>query len=209
MAKPMLDGKLMFPTQYLASEEFLEKDVTLTIKGVKIDNLQMSDGGTEDKPVVMFEKTDKKLVLNKTNATTIAKLYGSEARGWAGKAITLYPTECQAFGKTVDCIRIRSKAPKSTPKPATDSGESKSEPEAATDADSPGSETGTDFKQSLSLVRIRVQTEDFSLESYRDTKQIYLDAGLVWNKRWDDLVQTKEWHTIIKAMYEGLKEVEA
>ena len=209
MAKPMLDGKLMFPTQYLASEEFLEKDVTLTIKGVKIDNLQMSDGGTEDKPVVMFEKTDKKLVLNKTNATTIAKLYGSEARGWAGKAITLYPTECQAFGKTVDCIRIRSKAPKSKPSPEPEA--APAEPVSAADAgpEQPASGSGSDFKQSLSLVRIRVKTEDFSLESYRDTKQIYLDAGLVWNKRWDDLVQTKEWHTIIKAMYEGLKEVEA
>jgi len=120
MSKPTLDGKLMFPTQYLASEEFTGKDVPLTIKDVRVENLRMSDGGTEDKVILTFTKTDKKLVLNKTNATTIAKLYGGEARAWVGKTITLFPTECSAFGKTVDCIRVRSTKPKH--KPASDPG---------------------------------------------------------------------------------------
>ena len=115
MSKPMLDGKLMFPTEYLAAEEFGGKDVTLTIRDVKFDDLKLNDGGTERKPIVYFEKTKKKLVLNKTNATTIAKLHGSEARGWIGKRIALFPTECQAFGNTVDCIRVRSKLPKAEP----------------------------------------------------------------------------------------------
>ena len=130
MSKPTLDGKLMFPTQYLASEEFTGKDVPLTIKDVRVENLRMSDGGTEDKVILTFTKTDKKLVLNKTNATTIAKLYGGEARAWVGKTITLFPTECNAFGKTVDCIRIRSTKPK--PKPASDPGSAPAtEPQAA------------------------------------------------------------------------------
>ena len=40
MAKPMLDGKLLFPSDYLAAEEFGGKDVTLTIKGVKLDDYE-------------------------------------------------------------------------------------------------------------------------------------------------------------------------
>jgi len=111
MARPMLDGKLMFPNEYLAAEEFGGKDVTLAIRNVKFDDLKLTDGATERKPIVFFEKTKKKFVLNKTNATTIAKLHGAEARGWAGKRITLYPTTCQAFGKTVDCIRVRDNVP--------------------------------------------------------------------------------------------------
>ncbi len=112
MSKPMLDGKLMFPTQFLASEEFNDKDVTLKIKAVQIENLRMVDGGAEDKPILTFEKTDKKLVLNKTNATTIADLYGNKAESWAGQSITLFPTTCQAYGKQVNCIRIRAGKPK-------------------------------------------------------------------------------------------------
>ena len=115
MTKPMLDSKLLYPTEYLASEEFLGKDVTLTIKGISIDNLRMADGGVEQKPVLTFTKTDKKLVLNKTNATTIAELHCAEARDWVGKQITLFPTTCTAFGKNVDCIRIRPTVKQSQP----------------------------------------------------------------------------------------------
>ena len=53
----------------------------------------------------------KKLVLNKTNATTVAKLYGPRPSQWAGKRIVLFPTQCEAFGKTTDCIRVRPTAP--------------------------------------------------------------------------------------------------
>jgi hypothetical protein len=123
MTRPVLDGKLMFPSEYLAAEEFDGKDITLTIKDARFDDLRTVDGGTKRKPLLYFGETDKKLVLNKTNATTIAKLHGAEAREWAGKRITLYATECQAFGKTVECIRVRAKIPK--PK-AGDANESKS-----------------------------------------------------------------------------------
>ena len=57
MSKPMLDGKLMFPSDYIAAEEFGGKDVTLTIREVLLDDLKMTDGSTERKPVLLFEKT--------------------------------------------------------------------------------------------------------------------------------------------------------
>ena len=202
MSKPMLDGKLMFPTQYLASEEFLDKDVTLVIKDVKIDNLQMSDGGAEDKPVLVFEKTDKKLVLNKTNAITIANLHGSEARDWAGKSITLYPTECQAFGHTVDCIRIRSNPPKTHPKP-------KPEVEPEQVKVPPASDTpsgGADIKKEVAWLQLVVQTEDFTLDNFRAARDLYQKTGLEWKPKWDELVQSKEFYTILPQMYEAIKE---
>jgi len=51
------------------------------------------------------------LLLNKTNAKTIAQLYGKRPADWVGKLITLYPTTTEAFGKTQDCIRIRNQVP--------------------------------------------------------------------------------------------------
>jgi len=51
------------------------------------------------------------LLLNKTNAKTIAQLYGNKPGLWAGKLITLYPTTTEMAGDTVDCIRVRNSVP--------------------------------------------------------------------------------------------------
>jgi hypothetical protein len=51
------------------------------------------------------------LALNKTNAKTIAQLYGNNPGKWAGKLITLYPTTTEVGGRTEDCIRVRNQVP--------------------------------------------------------------------------------------------------
>lgn len=65
----------------------------------------------ENKLIVWFRELDKGLVLNKTNATTIANLYGPETDDWAGKRITLFWAVTEYQGKPCDSIRVRSKAP--------------------------------------------------------------------------------------------------
>ena len=51
-----------------------------------------------------------------------------------------------------------------------------------------------------------VEMQDFTLEKYREVKDIYMDAELPWQKKWDLLVQAKEYGTIIKAMVKAIKE---
>lgn len=105
---PDLNVDLMFPSKYLKAADLLGKDATVTISGVKADDLQMTNGTKERKYVISFVGTDKMLVLNKTNAKSIAAaLNEKRAVKWAGQKITLYPTECMAFGKITDCIRVR------------------------------------------------------------------------------------------------------
>jgi hypothetical protein len=100
--------ELMFPSKYLRAADFLGKTVTKTIKRVDSDKLKMQDGSSEKKYIVHFEDTEKMLVLNKTNAYKIADVLGEkDAMKWAGREISLYPTTCQCFGKTVDCIRVK------------------------------------------------------------------------------------------------------
>lgn len=107
MTKAMLGGKLMFPSDYIAAVECRGKDVTLTIQGVQIEQMQMQKGKKEPKPILTFKETKKKLALNKTNASSIAEMYGAEAEKWSGKRITIYPTRTQFGRDTVDCIRVR------------------------------------------------------------------------------------------------------
>ena len=62
--------------------------------------------GEDKKLVLVFSNEDTSLVLNKTNATTLAELYGPETSEWEGKAIKLVPSTTSYQGKMVKCIRI-------------------------------------------------------------------------------------------------------
>lgn len=98
---------LMFPSDFVKAGDLDGKDATKTIKAVTMDELTMSGGRKETRPVIRFSDAEKKLVLNKTNATAIAGMYGNETDAWIGKKITMYPTETQFGSETVDCIRVR------------------------------------------------------------------------------------------------------
>jgi hypothetical protein len=112
-SKVTLEGKLMFPNDYIAAAEFKGRDVTLTIAAINAEHLQLEGGTKKEKMVMRFQGTVKKFVCNKTNANSIAQIpgYGSEASAWVGKRITLYPTKCLAFGEMVECIRVREVKP--------------------------------------------------------------------------------------------------
>lgn len=99
--------KLLFPSNYVGAHDLKGKDVTLTIEAVAIEELTMAGGKTENKPIVRFKGASKALVLNKTNAKSIAKQHGKTTDDWIGKQITLYPTTTKCGRETVDCIRIR------------------------------------------------------------------------------------------------------
>lgn len=93
----------LYPSRYVRAADLNGRRVTVTIKHVAVERMGQ-DG--EAKPVVYFKNATKGLVLNRTNALVIAALYGPETDAWAGKAITLYPTQVRAFGATHDCIRV-------------------------------------------------------------------------------------------------------
>ena len=100
--------ELMFPSKYLRAADFMGKSVTKTISKVDSEKLRLADNSKVSKYIVHFEDTEKMLVLNKTNAYAIADaLNEKDALKWIGRQITLYPTTCEAFGKTVDCIRVQ------------------------------------------------------------------------------------------------------
>lgn len=120
-----MDYRLLFPNDYIAAHDLRGKDVAKTIKAVTVENLRMSGGRSEKKPIVLFSDTPKKLVLNKTNAKLIAAQHGTDTDKWPGKRVTLYPTTTLFGTATVDCVRIREKpaqrqAPVNQPAPVDD-----------------------------------------------------------------------------------------
>lgn len=101
----------MMPSKWLRASDVDEDGVVMTIKSVEEETIGQG-ANAEDKWVLYFKEVEKGLVLNKTNMTTIAKLCGDDTDDWPGKRITLYSTETLFEGKTVECVRIKSKAPK-------------------------------------------------------------------------------------------------
>ena len=107
----MAHWKKFFDFRFVGAEDIEEHgDVAVTIKEVKLDEVR-TEAGKENKLCLLFAGKDKGMVLNKTNAKTIAKLHGGEVEGWVGKRISIFATTCQAFGETVSCIRVRDKVP--------------------------------------------------------------------------------------------------
>ena len=96
-----------FPSKYLKAADLQGRDVP-----VRIARVDMEDIGDEDhKPVVYFEGKARGLVLNKTNANTIATMYGDDTDAWAGKTITLITAQVDFQGKSVEAIRVKIQRP--------------------------------------------------------------------------------------------------
>ena len=96
------------------------KSLVITIDKVARETLDNKKGGKDAKLIIAIRGHEKGFACNVTNAKAIAGMYGHDTRKWIGKSIALYATTTNAFGETVECIRVKPTIPKG----------SKSEPES-------------------------------------------------------------------------------
>ena len=101
----------LFDSDYLHHYDLPEKEYVVEIDKVEACELTGQGGRKTKKPLVFFKGHKKALGLNKTNAKTIIRLYGTQVEDWVGKRVTLYETTTEMAGETVECIRVRPKAP--------------------------------------------------------------------------------------------------
>jgi arabinogalactan endo-1,4-beta-galactosidase len=111
-----------FPSDYLRAVDLDNKEITVTMTDVRMEQI-----GEDNKPVLYFQGKEKGMVLNKTNAASIANLYGDDTTDWTGEAITLFSAMVSFQGKTVPAIRVKppsrkaaAKKPAAAPAPAVD-----------------------------------------------------------------------------------------
>ena len=102
----------LFPSPYLKHDDIGDGDKILTISQFDFEPIGEDN---EMKGCLYFNEVDKKLVLNKTNASTITDIYGKKLDGWTGKRIALYKTEVPFAGKMVKAIRVRIDPPVEQP----------------------------------------------------------------------------------------------
>lgn len=89
-------------SQYLKAADLAGRTATVTIRSVTPK--KFDDG---PKLLIAFERTDKVLVCNVTNARYLEVITGSdETDHWIGWTITLYVTKVSFNNRMVDSIRI-------------------------------------------------------------------------------------------------------
>ena len=85
----------------MKSADLNGRSATYTVNGCTAEDM-----GGDTKLVLAFSEIDRPLVLNTTNANTMAQLHGPETDNWGGKKVKLVPATTQYQGKLVKCTRI-------------------------------------------------------------------------------------------------------
>jgi hypothetical protein len=101
----------IYGSKYFSVSDLRGEQPRRRIGKVEIGDLKEKDGSTKRKYVVYFEGEDKPLVLNKTNADKLAKMFGKDRSKWIGHVVELY-AEMTTFGEGV---RLRPLRPAATP----------------------------------------------------------------------------------------------
>jgi hypothetical protein len=104
----------LYDRDYLGSWDLPEgHDLVATISIVKGGELTSVGGRKNKKPIISIDGQEKKFVCNKTNAKTIAAMYGNHIEKWSGKKIALYisTTRDPSTGGDIACIRVRPQTP--------------------------------------------------------------------------------------------------
>ena len=96
----------VFHGENLKAEDLRGKEVVVTIAGWAL--MDFDDG---KKIQLRFDESDRTLIVNKTNATTISELFGSDdTDDWTGGRICLFVDKTDFNGRRVDCIRVKEAA---------------------------------------------------------------------------------------------------
>ena len=85
------------------------KKVRLTIADISVTEFEEDNNGQKykkNKLTLSFSSTEKKLVLNKTNALSIGDVLGVDADLWRGREIFVYSKSVSFGDKMVDAIRV-------------------------------------------------------------------------------------------------------
>ncbi len=98
-----MDMNQIYDSKFLKASDLAGKEYQVTITKVDVQN--MDDG--KRKLCVYLNNRPKGVLLNKTNANMISKLYGSETNGWINKQIVVAPAWVDFKGEQVEAIRFR------------------------------------------------------------------------------------------------------
>ncbi len=98
----------LYPGEYLKASDFNDKPVTLTVKEVIRKKISDGSGGEEFAVVAFFQETERKIVLNKTNAVCFRAMFGDDSDDWGDHRVTFHPVKDESgLSDSGQCIRVK------------------------------------------------------------------------------------------------------
>jgi hypothetical protein len=96
--------------------KYLNKD-NVTSEGtvVRIDGVSPETVGGEDKLVMYFMDDMKPMVLNSTNANTLAAMFGYDTAAYRGQSVVIYNDQNVLFNNVRGGLRIKAVTPPGAP----------------------------------------------------------------------------------------------
>jgi len=91
-----------FPSKYVKAADLQGQTLEVVIKSVVMEDV----GDGDVKPVMYLEGYAKGMILNKTKAETIKRMYGNDTDYWTSRQITIRPDVTNYKGDMVDCIVV-------------------------------------------------------------------------------------------------------
>lgn len=105
-----------FDSAYLGAWDLpTDRECVVTIERVEKGTLTGLKGKSDKKAILYFRGKEKPLAANRTNAKTIAAMYGPNPREWVGKQIAMYVAKnVDTPNGPVDAIRVRPSIPRAS-----------------------------------------------------------------------------------------------
>ena len=96
----------LYGAKYTTAKTLPPKGHKGKIVQVDVETITARDKTVKTRLVLMVTGLKKPLVLNATNAQTLADKYGEESDGWLGKTVALTLAKVDFNGQKVDGIRL-------------------------------------------------------------------------------------------------------
>ena len=114
-----------YQSEWLSGLDLKGRQVTVIVEAVTAEQVQNQRGEKAVKAAVAFKTVAgqplrKRLLLNKTNAVALARLFGPETDGWKGQPVLLQPENVPAFGQVHCVVRVAGRGHR--PKPVASNG---------------------------------------------------------------------------------------
>jgi len=111
-----------YQSEWLSGLDLKGRQVTVIVDAVTAEQVQNQRGEKAVKAAVAFKTVAgqplrKRLLLNKTNAVALARLFGVETDGWKGQPVVLQAENVPAFGQVHCVVRVAGRG--QLPKPAS------------------------------------------------------------------------------------------
>ena len=94
------------PSNYLKAVDAEDGDLTYTVDEAVMEEIKERSGVSKQKLVVSFRETEKKLILNVTNAKAMFRACGDDTEDWGGKKVRITQTFTDLAGEQVPCLRV-------------------------------------------------------------------------------------------------------